>query len=253
MTEEKELVEWDLVQLDEAIRERRTALRTLLGISIIMPIFIVSIFISSGYELIGGLILVLATVAAVVSFAKLTVLSREEYEVHELCSDRPALVNAMLDNYDASPGMACEIKQSILCRNLPLLQESESSRLTRRSRKRLYEALRVPEFFTQTEFLIAILHSCSQIGDEEALKLVTKIDEPQGDSPREEQVRNAARECLPALQERVERLKTSAFLLRPSVQNDCPDQLLRPAQGVLDEETSSLLRAVNVENAVEEP
>ncbi len=216
-----------------------------------MPIFIVAIFVSSGYELIGGLVLILATVAAVVSFAKLTVLSREEYEAHELSTDRPALVNAMLENYDVSPGMACEIKQSILCRNLPLLQESESSRLTRRSRKRLYEALRVPEFFTQTEFLIAILHACSQIGDEEALKLVTKIAEPQGDSPREEQVRNAARECLSALQERVERLKTSAFLLRPSVRNDCPDQLLRPAQGVSYDETSNLLRAVNVENEVE--
>ncbi len=251
MTEERELVEWDLVQLNEAIRKRRTALRTLLAISIVMPVFVVAIFVSSGYELVGGLTLVIATVAAVVSFAKLTVLSQEGYAVHELCSDRPALVNAMLENYDVSPGEACEIKQGILCRNLPLLQESESSRLTRRSRRRLYEALRVPEFFTQTEFLIAILRACSQIGDEEALRLITKIAEPQGDSPREEQVRIAARECLPALQERVKRLKTSAFLLRPSVQNDCPDQLLRPAQGVLDEETSSLLRPVNVENAVE--
>lgn len=251
MTEERELVEWDLVQLNEAIRNRRTTLRTLLAISIVMPIFIVAIFVSSGYELIGGLILAVATVAAVISVAKLTVLSREEYEVHELCSDRPALVNAMLDNYDVSPGMACEIKQSILCRNLPLLLESESSRLTRRSRRRLYEALRVPEFFTQTEFLIAILQACSQFGDEEALRLVTKIAEPQGDSPREEQVRIAARECLPALQERVERLQTSAFLLRPSVKSQCPEQLLRPAHGVSDEATSSLLRAVEVENVVD--
>jgi hypothetical protein len=99
---------------------------------------------------------------------------------------------------------------------------------------------------------IPLLTALEQIGDARALPVVEYLHADP--SP---QVREAARECLPFVQERVRRARESATLLRASAATGAitpPDQLLRPAAAGMTPVTppDQLLRAVEAQNAREQ-
>lgn len=96
---------------------------------------------------------------------------------------------------------------------------------------------------------IPLLAALEQIGDERALPVVEHLH-----ADPAPQVREAARECLPFVQERVRRARESATLLRASAATGAitpPNQLLRPASAAMTTGTppDQLLRAVEAQNA----
>jgi hypothetical protein len=145
-------------------------------------------------------------------------------------------------------------------RILPLIKASNADLITDEGMEALITLLgrRDPEL------LIALLHMLEQAGDERALSAVEKLAAshvPPGEfrailkgewsnwmhssNVSWEQVREAAKECLPYLEARAEQKRISSTLLRASQDPVAPDQtLLRPAAST-DSPEEQLLRPVS--------
>jgi len=111
--------------------------------------------------------------------------------------------------------------------------------LPRRFRKNYVE--------TPQELRLAILHSFRYIGDARAMRVVEKLAASRSTVPDDVTLRDAARECLPYMRERLERAKSNAALLRPASAPD--DTLLRPASATASD-AATLVRAADAEQAV---
>ena len=130
--------------------------------------------------------------------------------------------------------------QQALINLLPRVRASDGGFVDAEGMKALINLLRED----YDELRLALLKALEQIGDERAISLVMDLR----DSPRINlDVRQAAAECLPALENRVRSARESATLLRASSAvnpADAPVVLLRPAGGA-PTATDNLLRSTN--------
>lgn len=126
---------------------------------------------------------------------------------------------------------------------LPQIQASDDHLLTIEQRGRLYTVLKRARFKQDVPLMIAILKALEQIGDEKALPTVENLANIEPRNGMERSVKEAARECLPALTERVERQRRAQTLLRPATAPNSPAELLlRPAPGAAPADPDRLLR-----------
>lgn len=138
--------------------------------------------------------------------------------------------------------------EAALVRLLPRLQATDAHLLNAAQRERLnsrlIQNLRLDP--DHRELIVAILKAWEQVGDESALEIVRAIaDSPVWTKQYSHEEREAARHCLPFLEQSIERQRYSQSLLRASQASDpAPDTLLRPAAaGTLETEPQQLLRA----------
>lgn len=112
---------------------------------------------------------------------------------------------------------------------LQQLEPEDSHSLTTRHRSILYRYL-LPRpkssvlAFYDKEFILAIIHALTRIGDNEALPAIQRLAE----SARDEEIRAAAVASLPALHA----CQKQQSLLRPSLSPGAEQTLLRPTGGV---------------------
>jgi hypothetical protein len=164
------------------------------------------------------------------------------------------------------------IVEGALIRLLPQMRADQADLLNAEQRACLYRVMNGKN----PELTIAILKGLEQIGDEKALPIVQKLAEREvkpednlthttdsvsgtvqpsllrkielelfGDKIRSgSRIREAARECLPYLQERIAQERARETLLRASdTMQSTPDTLLRAAEGVPAVDPRQLLRA----------
>ncbi|MCW3053038.1 MAG: hypothetical protein JWN14_2208 [Chthonomonadales bacterium] len=119
------------------------------------------------------------------------------------------------------------LAQQALINLLPRVRASDADFVDAEGMKALIDLLRED----YDELRLALLKALEQIGDERAISMVMDLR----DSPRVNlDVRQAAAECLPALENRGRLARESATLLRASSAlnpADAPTVLLRPAAG----------------------
>jgi hypothetical protein len=89
----------------------------------------------------------------------------------------------------------------------------------------------------------AVLKALEQVGDDKALPLVRKIAELDARAPDQERMKSLAQDCLPALEDRLDRERPGNTLLRPAGMKGA-ENLLRPIQTDALADTL-LLRSVN--------
>jgi hypothetical protein len=89
----------------------------------------------------------------------------------------------------------------------------------------------------------AVLRALEQVGDERAVPSVRRVAEARCSSPKLEALQREARECLAALNARLERERPGKTLLRPAAAPETPAELLlRPACGAGETDADKLLR-----------
>jgi hypothetical protein len=155
-----------------------------------------------------------------------------------------------------------ELRQALL-RLLPRLKASDANLLTVSQKGRLARHLaQLVRFQHDKEFQIVLLRAFEQIGDAQAIPIVESIIQrrPWGigsidvtgwtrgqQRPKravQDNVRDAAVECLPFLRQRVQEQSIRSTLLRATGQSEeTGGQLLRPAEGTTGVGTHDLLRA----------
>lgn len=136
-----------------------------------------------------------------------------------------------------NPEMTVMAKKA-LTELLPTLQASDAPLLNREQRAILYRSLSENDL----PFSLVILKALEQIGDGKALPAVQKMAQAEAATAKQKEVREAARACLPFLEERAEREKISSTLLRASEPTIHPEVLLRPAETVTSTSPDELLR-----------
>ncbi len=154
--------------------------------------------------------------------------------------DHLSLVGPLLDMYYSGER---ELVKSTLTRLLPQLQATDAAKLNAHQRERLYRQLdmcdsRLLYKAANIEFILAILKSLEQIGDEKALAHV----EPLARKARNARIREAAQNCLPYLQARNEQERARMNLLRSADAANRPEELMRPVSYNVDDNAAQLLR-----------
>jgi hypothetical protein len=166
-------------------------------------------------------------------------------------------VDALVDALSLENEPCRLIASKGLIEMLPRLQTEDADKLDFRHRTTLNKVLSLPAdrtrdkygygFFkpnpdtTQTDIRVSILKALGKIGDASSLPIVRQLAEGKSVTDSGKAIRQAARECLPLLEERVEKLKRGETLLRPAT-NDNSDPLLRPAHSSQEEDSELLLR-----------
>jgi hypothetical protein len=131
-----------------------------------------------------------------------------------------------------------------LTRLLPRVKASDNALYTPRQRGNLHRMLILANAKQYDKCMVAILQALQQIGDETALPYVEQLANAQPTSNPELKVCDAARDCLPFLQERASQTQSSQTLLRASSAIATgTDMLVRPAIGVNPGDHEQLLRA----------
>lgn len=127
---------------------------------------------------------------------------------------------------------------------LPQMRASDTRLLNAAHWRCLYRQLNVEMAKRHGPFLKAILKALEQVGDETAVPYVERLASSPGITRARREVRDAARECLPALYSRSEQVHASQTLLRASVQEeDRAAMLLRPTSEAVTTDPEQLLRA----------
>src|SRR5262249_22274138 len=121
-------------------------------------------------------------------------------------------IGPLLDSLTFAVGVNRYLLVARLTDLLPRLRASDSHLLRQSQRRILYEALSLGDFQQETDLLLAILKALEQIGDAQSLPIVERLASGGSGSRREQQVREAARACLPFLQAQIERQRLSETL-----------------------------------------
>lgn len=148
--------------------------------------------------------------------------------------------------YYQDPGVR-EAAADRLTTLLPRLQASDAGLMTEEQRTALYKAITMPPARRARSgdwaFVRAALRSLEQIGDERALPFVESLA---GCTPRnaaQAEIVDAARECKPALLERIAQQRAAMSLLRPAhAPASSGDTLLRATYGPGEADPALLLR-----------
>lgn len=141
--------------------------------------------------------------------------------------------------------------RDVLIPLLPRLQASDAPLLDREQRHILNRFLGHKTFFPNRDnmaLVLAILKAYEQVGDEEAIPSVEKLAAGQGYGARSRDIREAAKACLPYLQQRAAQQHARQTLLRASgASGVAGENLLRAADNVSAADPQQLLRADNSE------
>ncbi len=136
-------------------------------------------------------------------------------------------------NYGDAPTR--DAARQCLLRLLPLLTVADARKLETRHRRRLNRALNGED----EPLILAILRSLPQIGDDSFLGPVQGLIR----HASTRQLKQAAKECLPLLEFRIQELLVSETLLRPSSDAEAaPEMLVRPVPFAPDADPFQLLR-----------
>ena len=236
--------------MTEDIRESRRYCKTARIISFAVPLGYICCVILALYAHIGmsvpGMSMLLLSI-----MGPAYIMERWKKRVEQNLTnlDIPQAIGPLIEVYVNLDFTSSEKIRDVLIRLLPQLQATDADLLTLRHRKMLYGLLRsgidayYHQYFRRSNLSIAILSALEQIGDEKAVPHVAKLAR----TAREPQVRAAAQECLPFLQERAEQTRIEQTLLRASTSATTPDMLLRPTIAIAPTEPQQLLRASGAE------
>ncbi|MCW3095243.1 MAG: hypothetical protein JWL77_861 [Chthonomonadaceae bacterium] len=136
------------------------------------------------------------------------------------------------------------IARKALIHLLPRLKASDAALLSSAQRACLNRTLRGD----QSELILAILKAWEQVGDPKAIPAVRSLAEGRGECGQIPEVVQAAKECLPFLQQSLEQRQNDTQLLRSADGNRAPaESLLRPATSqVSAEPANQLLRPTDI-------
>lgn len=142
-----------------------------------------------------------------------------------------------------------EMLRDALTTLLPQMKASDAALLTARQRGYLLKSLRVNAGIAfhaerRDRFCLAILKALEQIGDEQAVSVVETIAATRPRTRRQQRIKQAAIDCLPALRQNSGTARAAQTLLRASQpENTAPNTLLRPAAATPETAPNELLRA----------
>lgn len=147
------------------------------------------------------------------------------------------IVGPLTEALDYGDAVTRDAARRCLLRLLPELTSNDAYRLDARHRRRLYRVLSSEDDL----LILAILEALPRIGDSGALTPVENLKRYH----RSKKIRRAAAACLPLLQARIEELRISGTLLRPSSELEAsPEMLLRPTLFDPDRDARELLHSV---------
>lgn len=147
------------------------------------------------------------------------------------------IVGPLTEALDYGDAVTRDAARRCLLRLLPELTSADAYRLESRHRRRLYRVLSSEDDL----LILAVLEALPRIGDSGALTPVDNLRRYH----RSKKLRRAATACVPLLQARIEELRVSATLLRPSSELEAtPEMLLRPTLFDPDRDARELLHAV---------
>ncbi len=127
---------------------------------------------------------------------------------------------------------------------LPKMDVSDAGLLNAAQRDCLYRMLQLQNARRYGEFLKAILTAMEQVGDEDALPYIERLASGRATSDAQDQVKAAAKRCMPLLQERIAETRSSRTLLRASAPTFASAaELLRPVTENAPTAPQQLLRA----------
>ncbi len=221
----------------EGLRQRRRRIRITIGVSTYI-LFMLFVAITTrhfgGMGGIGGMTGLLISAAAATQQQKGMVRSLAQFDDIRIVGPLAEL----LEMLDADTGAVAE---GALVRLLPRLQASDAAKPFTAQRQALYRALKRKN----AALVTAILKALEQIGDYQALPYVEKLLEGEGQAAKDPQVQEAARECLPFLQQLAQQEQARQTLLRAAAATPetHSETLLRPASGVPTVDPEQLLRA----------
>lgn len=104
------------------------------------------------------------------------------------------------------------LSEMALARLLPRLTAADSGLLNEEQYLCLFRALHS----RYTDLVVSVIRAFREIGDERALLTVRHLAERPPRTPRQQFIHHAAQECLPVMQERLERERVANILLRPT-------------------------------------
>ncbi len=149
----------------------------------------------------------------------------------------PDLVDALAYSDKHMNGVAV----AALTNLLPRLPASDSERLDSEQRKLLHRWLTIKN--KESALVQAILKALEQIGDERDLPSVQKMAEREASTQREKTLREAARQCLPYVEQRAEKNRVANTLLRAATASGPNmESLLRPVASSPRTDYEDLLR-----------
>lgn len=253
----------------EAQQFRRTGIRSVAGLSVFGALMIAgkSLFGEDRwYTLLTPQVAcsVLLSIGLILSLAMVTSASKPRKRRRALTAqvaeqDDIRAIGPLIDALHLDDAMTREVAIDALTKLLPRLQASDAALLNTSQRAKLcfllslpmesplYKDLRAifhPADSRAVAFRIAILRAFKQIGDSKALSIVKQVAAWDPKTQGEKEVKETAVACLPAMQKRIEQVKSSQTLLRASHPSAAAsDTLLRAATGNQEVAPGELLRA----------
>jgi len=147
------------------------------------------------------------------------------------------IVGPLTEALDYGDAVTRDAARRCLLRLLPQLTPADAFKLEARHRRRLNRVLSSED----DPLIQAVLEALPRIGDSSSLAAVQHLKR----YTRVRKIRRLATECLPLLMLRIEELRISGTLLRPSSEADAsPEMLLRPVSYDPDYESQDLLRTI---------
>ena len=223
--------------------KRKRKRRILAAVVSYMLIMTTIIIVSGKVEMIGSvtsLSSVIATLAAISQVQKNAARKLTEF-------DDPRTVGFLAEALHFQDKALREAAAGRLAALLPKLKASDAGLMSDEQRLCLYKAIVLPSPRIACDadwaLLRAALPALEQIGDERALPYVDAIIDRTPRNAAESEIVDLARQCRPALAERIEQQRVAMTLLRPSeAPSEGADILLRPAMGVGQTDPDLLLR-----------
>ena len=138
--------------------------------------------------------------------------------------------------------------ESALTTLLPQMKAGDAKIITPIARQTIHKWLnsandRNPTYFYPAPLRLAALKALEQVGDARDIQVVKRLAKMKPRTPEQEELKQAAIECLPMLRANCGEVEAARTLLRASHAEDArPDTLLRPASGAGQTAAQELLR-----------
>lgn len=159
---------------------------------------------------------------------------------HYLASNDIRALGALLDFYGDSPFWKLSAQHKEILKNLLSgLKPEEGQLLSRKQKKYLVHLL----YCDEKNLALAIFRALEQVGNEDQLALLKRRNSYQSVFGAEQEVRDAYRSCVAAIEARAALGRSGSQLLRPSSSLERADTYLRPVTQKVDEDADTLLRA----------
>lgn len=191
-------------------------------------------------------LLTLLLMVASTQLYRVTVLPRHRKLARELAGlEDVREIGRLVDAMSWPDREIIAVSEAALTRLLPRLHATDAALLTEQHRHVLYARLDITQARDHASFLVALLRALEQVGDQRALSPVQALAAWQPYSKSQRAVHDAAKECLPYLEERVNLQNSSQTLLRASAPSEdrFGETLLKPAGSTVATDQALLLRA----------